>query len=98
MSEFKLRFSKGTAGNRPDFASQYETYAVSGGFVSKENLGNKDLKPELATETEIGIDATILDKYTLQFTSANSTIEDQILLVPLMGPMGFGNQWKNAYF
>lgn len=96
MNEFKLRFSQGTAGNRPDFAAQYETYAVSGGFVSKKNLGNKDLKPELATETEVGIDATILDRFTVQLTSASSTIEDQILQVPLNGPMGFSNQWQNA--
>src|SRR5690606_38374528 len=33
LDEFKLRYSLGTAGGRPNFEAQYETYSVSGGFV-----------------------------------------------------------------
>lgn len=96
VNEFKLRFSQGTAGNRPSFAAQYETYDVSGGFVSKENLGNKLLKPEFSTETEFGLDAAFLNRVSLQLTKAKSVTEDQILLVPLVGYFGFGQQWQNV--
>lgn len=96
MDEFKVRFSQGTAGNRPNFVAQYETYSVSGGIISKENLGNKDLKPEFSTETEFGLDFSLLNRLSVQFTQANSVIEDQILLVPLQAPFGYESQWKNA--
>jgi TonB-dependent SusC/RagA subfamily outer membrane receptor len=33
MDEFKLRYSRGTAGGRPSFSAQYETFNVSGGQV-----------------------------------------------------------------
>ncbi|MCP4727437.1 MAG: TonB-dependent receptor plug domain-containing protein, partial [bacterium] len=62
INEFKLRYSMGTAGNRPAFFAQYETYNVSSGSVSKGNLGNKALKPELATEQEIGIEISLYDR------------------------------------
>ena len=96
VDEFKLRFSQGTAGNRPDFVAQYETYSVSGGVISKETLGNKDLKPEFSTESEFGVDFSLYNRFLVQLTYANSTIEDQILLVPLPGYLGYSYQWQNA--
>ena len=96
VNEAKFRFSKGTAGNRPSFAAQYETYNVSGGIISKQNLGNKDLLPEFSTETELGFDFSIMNKYSVQITQATSIIENQILLVPLQGFYGYESQWKNA--
>jgi TonB-linked SusC/RagA family outer membrane protein len=56
LDEFKLRYSYGTAGDRPGFAAQYETYSVSAGSISPVNLGNVNLKPAFAKEQEIGID------------------------------------------
>ncbi|MGH7528868.1 MAG: SusC/RagA family TonB-linked outer membrane protein [Gemmatimonadales bacterium] len=96
LNEFKVRASRGTAGGRPNFFAQYETYDVSGGSVSKATLGNINLKPELVTETEVGIDLIALDRLALSLTYAKSVAEDQILRVPLAGYAGFEDRWDNA--
>jgi len=96
MPELKLRASLGTAGGRPRFNAQYETYNVSAGQVSKGNLGNKDLKPEKATEMELGVDMIVAGNISTTVTYARSKVEDQLLLVPLAAVYGFSNQWRNA--
>lgn len=97
FDEFKLRYSLGTAGGRPNFEAQYETYSVSGGRVSPVTLGNSNLKPETTTEHEAGIDASFLDnRFSLALTYANATTEDQIQRVPLAAYTGYSAQWQNA--
>jgi TonB-linked SusC/RagA family outer membrane protein len=97
FNEFKLRASQGTAGGRPDFADQFETFSFSaGGGLVKQNLGNRFLKPERATETELGIDAIYRERYSLQLSYAHNRVTDQLLLVPLSGMFGYQNQWRNA--
>jgi len=96
FNEFKLRGSYGTAGGRPNFFARFETWSVSAGKVTKQNLGNKSLKPEFAKELELGIDATFLSRFSLEFTYARSVVNDQILFVPLPAYTGYGNQWRNA--
>jgi hypothetical protein len=94
--EFKVRFSTGTAGVRPAFSQQYETWSVAGGNISKSVLGNNDLKPQTTTETEFGIDFSIMDRVSVEFTQSSSTNEDQLLPVPLAGFYGYSSQWQNA--
>ncbi len=96
IDEFKLRASYGTAGNRPGFSSQYETFSVSGGQISKGTLGNRLLKPELAQEQEYGIDMILAGRISLGVTYAKTVTEEQILSVPLAGFFGFGSQVRNA--
>ncbi len=96
VNDFKLRLSKGTAGGRPNFAAQYETWSVAGSIVTKNTLGNKNLKPELATEIETGFDAFLFDKFRLSLTFATSEAKDQILQLPLISPYGFNSQWVNG--
>jgi TonB-linked SusC/RagA family outer membrane protein len=97
FNELKLRYSMGTAGGRPRFEAQYETYSVSGGRVSPVNLGNNDLKPEFSTEHEIGLDAAMFDnRMSLNLTYALSNTEDQILPVPQAAYTGYQTQWLNA--
>lgn len=97
VNEFKVRASRGTAGGRPSFNDQYETFAFSSaGGILKQNLGNVDLKPELATETEIGIDAIFRDHFSMQLSWADVKVEDQLLLVPLASLYGYTSQWRNA--
>ena len=44
ITEFKPRLSRGTAGGRPDFNDQFETFAfVAGGGLTKATLGNRFL-------------------------------------------------------
>ncbi|GAB1343552.1 SusC/RagA family TonB-linked outer membrane protein [Gemmatimonas sp.] len=97
FSEFKVRASQGTAGGRPEFNDQYETFNfIEGGGLVKQNLGNKFLRPEYSKETEIGIDAIIKNRYSFQLSYARQTTTDQLLLVPLAGYFGYANQWRNA--
>ena len=96
VDELKLRYSRGTAGNRPSFAAQYEVYSVGSGTISPVTLGNKNLKPEFATEQEMGIDAMFASRFAVELTYAAQTVEDQILSVPLPAYSGFGTQWQNA--
>jgi len=96
VNEFKLRYSYGTAGARPRFEAQYETFSLSNGNFSKNTLGNAALKPELQTEQEFGVEAAFYDRVFLNFTYADSEVEDQLLRIPLIGPLGFSTQWQNA--
>jgi TonB-linked SusC/RagA family outer membrane protein len=97
FTEFKLRASRGTAGGRPSFADQFETYGfVTGGGLEKQTLGNRFLKPELATETEVGLDLIFKDRYSLQLSYANSVVEDQLIQIPLAAFYGYTARWENA--
>ena len=96
VNEFKIRFSNGTSGNRPAFSQQYETWSVAAGNISKGILGNKKLKPEQVTETEMGVDFSIMDRVLVEITSAETVAKDQLLNVPLAGFYGYSAQWQNA--
>ncbi len=96
IDEFKLRFSLGTAGGRPNFFAQYETFGVSGGAIFPVNLGNTALKPEFTTEREAGMNFVFFENLGLDLTYAWQTTDDQLLLVPQPAFVGFSSQWQNA--
>ncbi|MCY3547199.1 MAG: SusC/RagA family TonB-linked outer membrane protein [Gemmatimonadetes bacterium] len=96
VNEFKLRWSIGTAGRRPGFSAQYETYSVSGGTIRPVTLGNKDLKPQRSTENEFGLDMVLFNTASIGVTYANTMSVDQLLSVPLPKAGGFSSQWQNA--
>lgn len=96
VNEFKLRYSYGTGGGQPNFQARYETYNVGGGRITKGNLGNENLKPEFQTEQSFGLDFSLFDRVSAEFTYSRSTVEDQLLQVPLAGYYGFSSQWQNA--
>lgn len=98
ITEFKPRFSRGTAGGRPDFRDRFETFRINDlGTLERATLGNPFLKPERATETEVGLDVIALARYSLQLSYARSRVTDQLILVPLpVAVGGFSAQWQNA--
>ncbi|MFY0685455.1 MAG: SusC/RagA family TonB-linked outer membrane protein [Balneola sp.] len=97
INELKLRASYGTAGLRPTFAAQYLTYSISGGTITKNRLGNPNLKPATAAELELGLNVDFLDRFSLEAAYSNTVTEDQILDVPLSAAAGgYGSQWQNA--
>jgi TonB-linked SusC/RagA family outer membrane protein len=97
LNEFKLRASQGTAGGRPDFQDQFETFAfIEGGGLQKSTLGNRFLKPEHATETEIGVDMIVRDRFSVQLSYAKNKVVDQLIQIPLAGFYGYTSQWRNA--
>lgn len=97
FDELKLRYSIGTAGGRPRFEAQYETYSVDGGLVVPVTLGNRALKPEHSREQEFGVDALLFGgRLGFTVTYAHNVTDDQILPVPLPAYTGYASQWKNA--
>ena len=97
LSLFKLRASVGTTGQRPRFNAQYETYTIgTGGTLNPAFLGNKDLKPEINRETELGTDLEFFHRVSMNLSWAKATIDRQILPVKAPTATGFQSQWLNA--
>ncbi|HEY2806428.1 MAG TPA: SusC/RagA family TonB-linked outer membrane protein [Gemmatimonadales bacterium] len=96
LSSFKLRASRGSAGGRPNFFAQYETWNVSAAGVSFGNLGNVNLRPEVTIDNEIGADIELFRKALFTVTHDQSRTENQILQVPNPAEKGFATQWANA--
>jgi len=98
IQEGRLRASRGTAGIRPGFFDQYETYSVSQGLISKNQLGNPNLKPATQTENEYGLNVTFLDRFDAELVYADRKTEDAFLSIPLSLAQsgGFVSQVQNA--
>ncbi len=96
VSELRLRASYGISGIRPGFNYQYENYAVSQGSISKQTVGNRELRPSETQELEFGLNMEFLDIFDLEVTYADITTEGAFLNVPLPAASGFSFQWQNA--
>jgi TonB-linked SusC/RagA family outer membrane protein len=96
LTDFRLRASRGTAGSTPSFTAQYETFSCGTSGCTLGQLGNRNLKPETTTETEVGTDMMLFDRLGVEYTYARSHTHDQILNVPTPSAYGFSNQWQNA--
>ncbi len=96
VNDFKLRYSRGSAGGRPSFSAQYETFGVTSQGPTLQNQGNRELRPEITVDNEYGVDVELLRRVGVQVTRAVSVTRDQILQVPLPAEKGFGTQWRNA--
>ena len=98
FQDLKIRAARGTAGLRPGFDFQYETYTVFAGQLSKNTIGNKELEPALQTENEFGVNASFLDRFDLEFVKSDRHTEGAFLQVPLSLAQagGFTAQWQNA--
>ena len=96
ISDFRLRASRGSAGNPPNFSAQYETYNCSTAGCSLGQAGNPNLKPETTTETELGTDFTLFNRLGVELTHVNGDTRNEILNVPTPSSLGFTQQWQNA--
>jgi len=97
VNELKLRAALGTAGNRPPFFAQYETFSLTSGVIGGQaTFGNRLLKPEKVREIEIGIDAELFNRIGLGFTLSKTQAKDQILAVPVAAFFGPSLQYSNA--
>lgn len=96
VSDFRVRASRGSAGNTPNFSAQYETYNCSASGCSLGQAGNSQLKPETTTENEFGTDLTLFGRLGVEVTYAQSLTRNQILNVPTPSSLGFASKWQNA--
>ncbi len=98
IQELKLRAAVGTAGLRPRFNYQYETYSVSNGSLSKDQLGNPDLKPAIQKETEYGLNVSFLDRFDLELVNSERKTNNAFLAIPqsIARAGGYSSFWSNA--
>lgn len=99
VQELKINVARGTSGQRPGFNWQYEQTAITRGSLSTNRIkGNPDLKPSLTTENEIGLNASFLDRFSLEFAYSNQVSSDQFMIVNLFAPANAGKnrQWQNV--
>ncbi len=98
VQELKLHIAQGTAGLRPGFNNQYETYTFSGNALSKQNVGNNLLKPAILTETEYGLNIDFLNRFSGELTYAHRVTNGAFLDVGLSQAAsgGYNYQWQNA--
>jgi TonB-linked SusC/RagA family outer membrane protein len=97
IDELKLRAAYGTAGLRPPFEAQYETFLLTNGAIgSQSTLGNSKLKPSVNEEAEIGIDIAFLRRFNFSANYAKGRSKDLILPVPVSAITGASLQYQNA--
>lgn len=97
IEDLKLRASYGTAGLRPRFDDQYEILLVTPGGFTPDILGNPLLKPAKSAELELGTNIDFAGgRFTFEYSYAQKTTTDQILLVDLPAVAGFTQQWQNT--
>ena len=101
LNELRLRAAWGKAGQQPDVFAAVRTYGPVPGpggttGLSPKNLGNPDVRPEVGEEIEIGFDASLFDRLSLEFTFYNQSRKDALVVVPARQSLGFpGNLFQN---
>ena len=113
LSFGKLRFAWGQVGVAPsahrfetlaESGFTYTSYSdpldialFGGGYRVDDDKGNPDLKPELKTETEFGMDLRFFDdRFALGFTSYSNQVTDMLINVSKSPSTGYDTQYMNA--
>jgi TonB-linked SusC/RagA family outer membrane protein len=96
LSSLRFRTALGQSGLQPGAFDAQTTFTSinsgTGAGVVPDNLGNADLKPEVATEWEAGFDAGLLsDRLSLEFTYWNRTVNDALVSRQFPPAGGFRN-------
>jgi TonB-dependent SusC/RagA subfamily outer membrane receptor len=101
VSGLKLRSAYGQSGQAPNAFTALRTVtnaprANGTAGVTPGSLGNPDLKPERGTELEVGFEAGLFDRLSLDLTYYTRRTKDAILSRDLAPSSGFsGNQIVN---
>jgi TonB-linked SusC/RagA family outer membrane protein len=98
IQELKLRAAVGTAGLRPQFRYQFETYDVDDGSFGKDQRGNPNLKPAIQKETEYGVNVSFLDRFDLELVNSQRKTTSAFLPLPqsVARAGGWSTFWANA--
>lgn len=106
VNEFKIRGSWGKTGNQAvNLYSYYPTldlltYSFSGVPVqgyTQLKMSNKDLTWETTTQTDVGLDAQVLDsKFSLSIDYYNKRTDGILLVLPVPGTLGLQASAQNA--
>jgi len=101
--EIKLRAAWGQSGNRPRFGDRDLLYNNGGqignlgSLVSAGTVGNPNIKPEVMTEIEYGVDLSFLaQRLNFEVTNYNRSITDMLLNAPLPPSSGLTQKVING--
>ena len=95
VNTMKLRAAWGRAGQQPDVFAATRLYAPITGpggssALTRANIGNPDLEPEVGEEIELGFDASFLDeRVAFEFTYYNQTRDKAIVAQAALPSLGF---------
>jgi len=101
VNTLKLRGAFGVSGLQPDVFTALRTFQPVTGTgdlpaVTPQLIGNSELKPERGQELEVGFEAQMFNRLSLDFTYFSKQTKDAILLRPVPPSTGFpGNQYVN---
>ncbi|MEM9664164.1 MAG: SusC/RagA family TonB-linked outer membrane protein [Bacteroidota bacterium] len=84
ISSLRFRGAVGQSGLQPGAFDALTTYSaltsVTGAGIAPDNLGNPDLKPEISTEFEFGIETGLFqDRLGIEGTYWNRTVRDALV-------------------
>ena len=91
-----MRGAWGQSGRQPSAFAKFTTFAAAGGpagaGLGPDNLGNPDLKPEVSTEIEGGLELGFLhDRFGLEATYWDRKVKDLLFNVQYPPSGGFTN-------
>ncbi len=96
LNLFKLRYNIGTAGTRPGFADQYAALGIDGtGAVTRQALGNPNLRPELSQEQEYGMDLIFKNRIQTSLVYVSNYAKDNLIGLPAPALAGFNTVETN---
>jgi TonB-linked SusC/RagA family outer membrane protein len=101
INALRLRAAYGAAGRQPSAFSALQTFTPVVGpngtnAVTPGSLGNIDLRPERGSETELGFEAGLFSRLSIDFTHYSKTTQNEIVSQPVAPSTGFaGSQLVN---
>jgi TonB-linked SusC/RagA family outer membrane protein len=101
INALRLRAAYGAAGRQPAAFTALQTFNPVVGpngtnAVTPGSLGNSELRPERGTETELGFEAGLFNRLSIDFTHYGKTTQNEIVNQPVAPSTGFsGNQLVN---
>ena len=103
LQNLTLRASYGTSGNSEVGGSWYaakDLYGFGWNYNSQpgmayEQMGNDDLKWERTKKFNVGIDATLFGRFSLEFDYYNHKTTDMVFAVPASYAMGLTSFYQN---
>lgn len=101
LTYLKVRGSHASVGNDTDpyrISQQLYYYGIDGGVVQSSTVRyNPDLKPEISTSSELGVEAKFLNnRIGLDMTLYTTTTDNQIFTINLPEPSGAGTAIVNG--
>ena len=100
--EFKIRFAYGQTGNLPTAAAKFTALnplniGGNAGLVTSTRRGDEGIRPEITTEIEYGIDASLFGGFgSIELSMFNQKITDLLLFSATPSSSGFSSEVING--